>query len=109
MPTKSYDATTGRYRVEFSLPPEAAVQQAWLAGEFNDWSTTVCPLARNGDGGLAVTIQLEPGRSYRFRYFLGNGEWENDWAADAYVDNAHGGADSVVHVPHPPGAGEGPR
>ena len=41
---------------------------------------------------------LEPG-SYRFRYYLGDGEWENDWSADDYVDNDHGGADSVVHVP----------
>ena len=37
-----------------------------------------------------------PGRSYRFRYYLGGGRWENDWDADSYVDNEFGGADSVV-------------
>ena len=44
-------------------------------------------------------IEVASGRSYRFRYYLGEGRWENDWAADAYVDNEHGGSDSVVVVP----------
>jgi 1,4-alpha-glucan branching enzyme len=102
VPTKVFDDSTGRCRVEFRLPPEAAAQQAWLAGDFNDWSLDACPLARRDDGSLAVELELEPGRSYRFRYYLGDGEWENDWAADAYVDNDHGGADSVVAVPPAP-------
>jgi len=108
VPTKTFDPATGKYRVEFSLPPEAGARQAWLAGEFNDWSTAACPLERRDDGALAVTVALDAGRSYRFRYFLGDNDWENDWAADAYVDNVHGGADSVVNVPPAPGAGEGP-
>jgi hypothetical protein len=95
----------GRVLVEFRLPAEAGATQAWLAGEFNDWSTERHPLQRLGDGSLSVTITLEPG-SYRFRYYLGDGQWENDWAADAYVDNEHGGQDSLVVVPPP--AGEPP-
>ena len=70
-----------------------------MAGDFNDWSTDAEPLDRLEDGSLVAVLALEPGRSYRFRYFLGDGEWENDWAADEYVDNEHGGSDSVVHVP----------
>jgi 1,4-alpha-glucan branching enzyme len=102
MPTKEYDARAGACRVEFRLPPESGAQRAWLAGDFNDWSTDACPLERADDGTLAVSVLLEPGRSYRFRYYLGDGEWENDWAADEYVENDHGGADSVVHVPAAP-------
>ena len=83
--------------MEFRLPPEAGATQAWLAGEFNDWSGESHPLQHRDDGSLVVTVQLEPG-SYRFRYYLGDGEWENDWAADAYVDNEHGGQDSLVVI-----------
>ena len=104
MPTISFDDTTGTCLVEFRLPPEAVAEQAWLAGDFNDWSTDACPLEQRDDGSLAVVLELEPGRSYRFRYYLGDGAWENDWAADAYVGNDHGGADSVVIVPAPPGS-----
>ena len=88
---------SGRATVEFRLPPEAGATQAWLAGEFNDWSVETHPLQRLDDGSLVVTVDLEPG-SYRFRYYLGDGDWENDWAADAYVDNEHGGQDSLIVV-----------
>ena len=52
----------------------------------------------NDEGVLECTLALVPGRSYRFRYFLGGERWENDWNADAYVDNEFGGADSVVNL-----------
>ena len=38
------------------------------------------------------------GRRYRFRYLLDGRRWENDWEADDYVDNDHGGQDSVVDL-----------
>jgi hypothetical protein len=98
----TFDPASGRCSVEFRLPPEVDAERAWLAGDFNDWSTTATPLTPQGDGSLAVTLLLEPGRSHRFRYYFGDGRWENDWAADAYVDNHHGGADSVVVTPPPP-------
>ena len=102
MPSKQFDDRGGAYQVEFRLPPESSAQRAWLAGDFNDWSLDACPLERRDDGALSVSVLLEPGRTYRFRYYLGDGEWENDWAADDYVGNDHGGADSVVHVPPAP-------
>ena len=100
MPTKDLDSRTGRYTVAFRLPPEAGAEQAWLAGDFNDWSTEACPMHREVDGSmLAVVEDLEPGAELRFRYYLGNGAWENDWAADAYVENEFGGADSLLVLP----------
>lgn len=108
MPSKVFDTTTATWRVRFHLPAEANAEQGWLAGEFNDWSTDACPLERQHDGSLVATLPLEGGRSYRFRYYLGDGAWENDWDADAYVDNAHGGSDSVVTVPPAPGEHDGP-
>jgi hypothetical protein len=104
----AFDPASGRCLVEFRLQPEVGVERAWLAGDFNDWSTTATPMVRREDGSLSVTLSLEPGRSHRFRYYFGDGRWENDWAADAYVDNHHGGADSVVVTPPPPFASPPP-
>jgi 1,4-alpha-glucan branching enzyme len=99
MPTKTLDADSGKCRVEFRLPADVGAGQAWLCGEFNDWSRDDTPMVAQDDGSLAVTVELEPGQSYRFRYYLGEERWENDWAADAYVDNEFGGSDSLVIVP----------
>ncbi len=99
MPTKAFDPTTGRVSVEFRLPPEAGADEAWLCGDFNDWSLEATPLRRTDDGALVTTLELEPGRSYRFRYWLGNDQWENDWSADAYVENDFGGHDSMLTLP----------
>lgn len=54
------------------------------------------------DGSLSAVVELEPGRSYRFRYYMGKGRWENDWDADDYVPNEFGGADSLIAVPASP-------
>lgn len=105
MPTKAFDPTTGRVSVEFRLPPEAGAEEAWLCGDFNDWSLDATPMRRTDDGALVATLELDPGRSYRFRYWLGNDQWENDWSADAYVENDFGGHDSMLTLPesvHPP-------
>ena len=111
MPTKTLDPKSGQCHVEFRLPADVGAQQAWLCGEFNDWSRDGTPMVPQEDGALAVTVALEPGKSYRFRYYLGDERWENDWAADAYVDNVFGGSDSLVIVPtsEPAPAARAPR
>ena len=103
MPTATFDPVSGECRVVFRLPSEAGATRAWLSGDFNDWSTDALPLEPQPDGSLAVEVVLEPGRSYRFRYYLGDGRWDNDWYADAYEDNDFGGADSVLVLPPAPG------
>ena len=45
-----------------------------------------------------MTVVLDAGRAYRFRYLLDGQRWDNDWAADAYQPNDFGGDDSVVDL-----------
>ncbi|MEY2447384.1 MAG: hypothetical protein QOH79_860 [Acidimicrobiaceae bacterium] len=90
------DPRSGKIRVTFRLPVAAGATVAWVAGEWNDWSHLADQMEATADGVLECRVLLEPGRSYRFRYYLGAGRWENDWNADSYVDNEFGGADSVV-------------
>lgn len=104
MLTKNWNQKTGRFDVTFDLPAELDIEQAAVVGEFNDWSETADPMSKGKDGSWSATVSLEPSRSYRFRYHLGDDRWENDWNADSYVGNDFGGADSVVTTAEPPTA-----
>ena len=53
---------------------------------------------RDAEGGFSLTVALDAGRAYRFRYLLDDQRWENDWAADAYLPNSFGGDDSIVDL-----------
>jgi 1,4-alpha-glucan branching enzyme len=100
--TKNWNAKTGRYDVTFDLPADLDIEQAAVVGEFNDWSESSDPMSKEGDGSWSATVALEPSRSYRFRYHLGEDRWENDWNADRYERNDFGGSDSVVTIPEAP-------
>jgi len=71
---------------------------AAVCGEWNSWSADAGVMDRDAEGGFSVTVELDAGRAYRFRYLLDGQRWDNDWAADAYVRNDFGGDDSVVDV-----------
>ena len=68
-----------------------------LCGDFNDWSAEASALERCDDGSWQVSIPLEPGRSYRYRYLLDGERWQNG-QGDRYEPNPYGGVDSVIVV-----------
>jgi len=88
----------GTTRVSFTLPRAVPAQAVHICGDFNDWSTDAHPLKQLKSGTFTVTLPLESGRAYRYRYLLDGSRWENDWEADDYLPNDFGGDDSVVHV-----------
>jgi 1,4-alpha-glucan branching enzyme len=87
-------------QVTFVLPKDAApaAESVCILGEFNDWSQDAHPLKRLKGGDFTVTLELETGRAYRFRYIIDGWKYENDWYADRYEPNPYGGEDSVVDV-----------
>ncbi len=88
----------GIREVTFTLPPEINAQTACLCGDFNDWDETLHLMKRAEDGGFSLTIKLQTGQQYQFRYFIDQTRWENDWAADSYMANLFGSDNSVVEV-----------
>jgi len=86
--------------VTFVLPKAAASEagSVCILGEFNNWSADAHPLSRREEGDFAITLALEAGRAYRFRYVIDGWKFENDWFADRYEPNPYGGEDSVVDV-----------
>lgn len=88
----------GKVRATFTLPALEGVTALTLAGDFNDWSETAAPLAREADGTWSVTLTLAAGRRYQFRYRDDQGVWHNDWAADGYAPNEFGTDNSVLDL-----------
>jgi 1,4-alpha-glucan branching enzyme len=76
-------------KVTFNLAAKAVkgVKDARIAGDFNEWDTTdaAYKMTKKKDGSYSITLDLEKGREYQFRYLFDKTRWENDWAADKYV------------------------
>ncbi len=87
-----------KVEVTFVMPPLDDVVSLYLCGDFNGWSAAGAPLHQVADGSWVVTLVLDAGKSYRFRYHDNQGLWHNDWEADAYVPNDFGTEDSVLDL-----------
>ena len=55
-------------------------------------------MRKQKDGSFAVTLTLETGREYQFRYLLDGKRWENDWDADKYVPAPFSNTDNSVVI-----------
>ncbi|WP_322511218.1 isoamylase early set domain-containing protein [Chloroflexus sp.] len=85
----------GKVRVTFSLPSALWADTIYLVGDFNGWNRHATPL-RATEHGWMITLDLEAGRTYQYRYLINDNEWHNDWNADGYAPNPYGGDNSVV-------------
>lgn len=97
---KQYLKSRPTCKVTFKLPKEAAseARRVSIVGDFNNWDIDATPMKRLKSGDLTITIELETGREYRYRYLIDAAKWENDWSADRYEPNPFGCDDSVVVV-----------
>jgi hypothetical protein len=87
-----------RAKVTFTFPDWSAARSVALCGDFNDWAPDAHPMERQPDGRWQVVVALKGPWSYRYRFLVDGDHWENDWAPDAFVENAYGTRDSVVLV-----------
>jgi 1,4-alpha-glucan branching enzyme len=97
---KQYLKTKPVCKVTFGLPSELAsdAQTAHLVGEFNDWNVTATPMKKLKNGSFAITMDLETGREYQFRYLVDNMQWENAWNADRFIPTPFGDSNNSVIV-----------
>jgi 1,4-alpha-glucan branching enzyme len=95
---KEYLKTKKVCRVTFRLPKIAATdaKSVNIVGDFNGWSIHANPMKKLRSGDYTITLELEPGREYQFRYLIGDSRWENDWNADKYVKSPYGDSDNSV-------------
>jgi 1,4-alpha-glucan branching enzyme len=87
-------------KVTFTLPKEAvqSAQKVCIVGDFNNWKKKASPLKKLQNGSCKITLDLECGREYQFRYLLDNTIWENDWDADKYVPSGSYDAENSVVI-----------
>lgn len=69
-----------------------------LVGDFNDWDINATPMKKLKNGDFSITLELEVGKVYQYRYFLDHERWENDWDADEYVQSYIGDVDNSVVI-----------
>jgi 1,4-alpha-glucan branching enzyme len=94
---KKEDLGNNRVRVTFEVSRTIWADHIALVGDFNDWDTHTCSLQQtHGDEDWHISLDLEAGHSYRFRYLVDGQEWMDDDHADGYVVNPYGGVDCVV-------------
>lgn len=91
-------AGDGRVQVTFTMPAMEGCECLYLAGDFNAWNEVAHPMQQGADGDWLLTLELEPGRAYQYRYRTVDGVWHNDPEADAYRANPYGSDNSVVNT-----------
>lgn len=87
-------------RVSFTLAVEVWADALNLVGDFNKWNQSSHPFQREGKDEWTITVDLQLGHAYQFRYLCDCEEWMNDGDADAYVVNPYG-TDNFVVVTDP--------
>lgn len=107
---KQYVKTRNVAKVTFELaeteiPEEMGAESATVVGDFNGWDPAATPMTYSKKKKtFRATVDLEPGKSYQFRYFVNGQFWFNDWQADAYLPGEFGDDNCVVVAPIGPEA-----
>jgi 1,4-alpha-glucan branching enzyme len=89
----------GKVQVTFELPPGVQARQIYVVGEFSQWEGAGLPMSQaHPEANWELTLELEPGRRYRFRYLTDDDHWFNDMFADDHAENPYGSYDSVIDL-----------
>ncbi len=85
-------------KVNFSLSGDQykSASSILLVGDFNNWHIGETPLKKAKTGVWSVSLDLETGKEYQFRYLIDGTNWENDPAADKFVASGLGSENSVL-------------
>jgi 1,4-alpha-glucan branching enzyme len=87
-------------KVTFGLSPAEAgeADSVHLVGEFNGWNKTATPMKKKKDGSFSVTVDLEAGKEYAFRYLINGTRWINAENADKSTPTPFADAENSVIV-----------
>jgi hypothetical protein len=78
----------------FHLAGSSGAHVVEVAGDFSAWA----PLAmiQDASGDFHLSLRLEPGRSWRYRYLLDGERWINDPNATRFVTGPNGTPSSAI-------------
>lgn len=98
---KKYQTDKPVCKVTFSISADTAnkYSKAFLVGDFNKWDINATQMKKmKKDGSFAVTLELETGKEYEFRYLLDNSFWTNETEADKLVPTYFQDAENSVII-----------
>ena len=78
---KSANSESNKVRVTFTLPAMDGCDCMYLVGKFNKWNESVYRMQRANDDMWALTLELESGRKFPYRFRTNDGIWLNDRSA----------------------------
>ena len=84
-------APAGSVSHDFHYKPDASTPgtaKAFVAGDFNGWSTTATPMTKSGDGSFTATVNVTPG-VHHYKYVVED-KWYNDPASETAFDAPDG-------------------
>jgi 1,4-alpha-glucan branching enzyme len=90
---RRFDAS-GKVKVTFALPDSG--EPVSVVGDFNGWDPSVSPMRRRSNGTRSVTVVLDPGKPYSFRYLAAGGRFFDESEADDWPPNGYGDTHSVI-------------
>jgi 1,4-alpha-glucan branching enzyme len=74
------------------------VNRVNLVGDFNNWDIDSIPMKKTKKGDFSISIELEKGRGYQFKYIVDGKEWVNEIDSDKFVINEFQSENSVIVV-----------
>ena len=77
---KSTECKNGKIRVTFTMPAIESCGCLYLVGKFNEWNNeSVYRMhCADDDGTWSLTLELEPGCKYQYRFRTLDGRWLSD-------------------------------
>ena len=68
----------GKVRVTFIMPAIEGCGCLYLVGNFDEWNESVYRMQCVDDGTWSLTLELEPGHEYQYRFRTLDGRWLSD-------------------------------
>lgn len=94
---KTYPKSGKFCKVTFICPNDGA-DKVCVVGDFNQWNPAATPMKRLKNG-FSATIELEPGKSYEYKFFIDDKKWVHDEKADRFAPSPYPDSqNSVVSV-----------
>lgn len=94
MLTKKFFKTKDEAEITFEFYKDG-LDSVSLVAEFNNWQPLDMKFVKK-DKVFRTRVRLPKNSEFHFRYLVNQNEWENDFAADAYIPNTFGSDNSVV-------------
>ena len=97
---KKYNLTKPVCKVTFKLAKDIAsfANRVNLTGDFNNWNIESIQMKKLKGGEFTISLDLEKGREYQFKYLLDGHTWLNETEADKHIPNEFQSENSIVIV-----------